>query len=441
MQRNILLPLSYLLLQSLRKRKSPSFARKIYTSFDSYIRNMSESLFKTRHRVSKRLFKKILKNLQGKVRVGKVRKQRKYLEVSLSLSLRFLGGSKMSDLSELYGLSSSECFKRFWVTIDAIVDMYKLPNLFSPANFAEQAASFEKKSYRRVLIGCIGAVDGLIIQTKRPVAKDTKKYFTDRYHMFGLNVQAACNADRKFTFCAVQCGAATHDAKAIAFSSFKEKAESLPSNYWIAGDAAYKAIRGVIVPHPKGCSSEEDNFNFFLSQLRINIECAFGIFKARWGIFWRPQVIPLEKVPKIVLAAMLLHNMIIDDRDVDSYENVWDDTKRGLIDVANELRLRNASMPAVYTPPPSTSPMEGCTFVPPRSRVSWRRIMRQTKLRSNTVQPNVPRYHLPERREDTREILTSAVTTAGFRRPKKRGRVAEAILRVQKRRVLGEINN
>jgi DDE superfamily endonuclease len=57
-----------------------------------------------------------------------------------------------------------------------------------------------------------------------------------------------------------------------------------------------------------------DNFNFFALQLRIWIEMAFGMMQKKWGILWRPLVVPLEKIKYIVEVIARLHNYCIDKR-------------------------------------------------------------------------------------------------------------------------------
>ena len=61
-------------------------------------------------------------------------------------------------------------------------------------------------------------------------------------------------------------------------------------------------------------SSGKDNYNFFHSQLRINIECAFGMLTQRWGILRSamPKGLTLEKINALVLSAARLHNFCLD---------------------------------------------------------------------------------------------------------------------------------
>ena len=62
-------------------------------------------------------------------------------------------------------------------------------------------------------------------------------------------------------------------------------------------------------------SGYEDAYNFYLSQLRITIERAFGIFVRRWSILHAPLVVPLPKVAPLVNALIRLHNFCIDEND------------------------------------------------------------------------------------------------------------------------------
>ena len=57
----------------------------------------------------------------------------------------------------------------------------------------------------------------------------------------------------------------------------------------------------------------KDAFNFFQSQVRINIECAFGILVHRFGILRKPMLMNVEirKITLLVLVLCKLHNLCI----------------------------------------------------------------------------------------------------------------------------------
>jgi hypothetical protein len=59
---------------------------------------------------------------------------------------------------------------------------------------------------------------------------------------------------------------------------------------------------------------ENDNFNFFASQLRIRIEMAFGIMTRKWGILQRPLTISLGQIKHLICCIARLHNFCIDKR-------------------------------------------------------------------------------------------------------------------------------
>ena len=67
----------------------------------------------------------------------------------------------------------------------------------------------------------------------------------------------------------------------------------------------------------------EDDYNFWHSNSRIRIECAFGELVMRWGIFWRTIAFDIQQIGDIISAATLLHNYIINERILE--ENPVDD--------------------------------------------------------------------------------------------------------------------
>jgi len=68
-------------------------------------------------------------------------------------------------------------------------------------------------------------------------------------------------------------------------------------------------------PFPGQPDTVKDAYNFFHSQLRIRIECAFGMLVSWRGILRKimPCNIAVAKVPAIVLCLCRLHNFCIDE--------------------------------------------------------------------------------------------------------------------------------
>ena len=76
------------------------------------------------------------------------------------------------------------------------------------------------------------------------------------------------------------------------------------------GDNAYLNTPYMTTPYPAVSGGTKDAHNFYLSQLRIGIECTFGMFAHRWAILRSsiPLNVSVRKTVAIVLALAKLHN-------------------------------------------------------------------------------------------------------------------------------------
>ena len=90
----------------------------------------------------------------------------------------------------------------------------------------------------------------------------------------------------------------------------KKNGVLLPGHVFV-GDNAYIKSREMATPIKNASPGLEDDYNFYLSQLRIIIECAFGILVQRWGILWRPLLCKFWRIPGLVTCLCRLHNFCI----------------------------------------------------------------------------------------------------------------------------------
>ena len=73
--------------------------------------------------------------------------------------------------------------------------------------------------------------------------------------------------------------------------------------------------KNIVTPCPNWkLSTGKDSFNFWLSNSRIEVECAFGMLVGRWGILWRRLDTHLSTAQHIIRAVLALHNFCIDER-------------------------------------------------------------------------------------------------------------------------------
>jgi DDE superfamily endonuclease len=248
----------------------------------------------------------------------------------LSASIRYFAGGRPDDIAISHGIAHSEVFKSVWMVVDAVNNC---PDLYFgfPACHEKQkslAAAFKEKSVAGFDC-CVGAIDGLLLWMEKPSKADclkaqcgSKKFFCGRKHKFGLNLQGTCDAEGKFLDISIAHPASTSDFLAFATSDLQKQLEVkdfLAPGLCIFGDSAYVNNRYCITPFKNVKSGVRDSFNFYQSQIRINIECAFGMFVARWGLLRRalPQAMGIKKIVGLTLCLVRLHNFCIDNRASD----------------------------------------------------------------------------------------------------------------------------
>src|SRR4051794_15569179 len=83
--------------------------------------------------------------------------------------------------------------------------------------------------------------------------------------------------------------------------------------YIMLGDEGYPLRSYLMRPyHGSNLSEDQAYFNKRLSRARCKVECAFGILTAKWGCFQKSLQVETNNAKKIIKAACLLVNIIID---------------------------------------------------------------------------------------------------------------------------------
>jgi DDE superfamily endonuclease len=245
-------------------------------------------------------------------------------ETRLSAAIRYFAGGRPEDIAISHGIGHSEVFYSCWKVVDAVNKCPELGICFPESHEKqhELAAAFFNKSAAGIRC-CVGATDGMLLWIERPSAADCataecgpKKFFCGRKHKFGLNLQATCDADGKFLDVSISHPASTSDFLAFSTSKLQKKIETpgfLAEGLCIFGDAAYVNNEYFMTPFKNVKSGIKDTFNFYHSQLRINIECAFGMFVGRWGILRKalPKTMGLKKITALTLCLCRLHNFCL----------------------------------------------------------------------------------------------------------------------------------
>jgi hypothetical protein len=247
--------------------------------------------------------------------------------IRLAAALRYFAGSSVYDIALIHGISVTEVHQSVWQVVNAVNKCSDLKFEF-PEDWAAQrlvAAGFEKKSRAGFSI-CAGAIDGLLIWIEKPTEYDcelakcgAKKFFCGRKKKFGLNMQGTCDSHGRFLDVMIEHPGATSDYLAFSTSVLKHKLERngfLAPELTLFGDNAYVNTSYMATPYKGASAGTKDNYNFYQSQVRINIECAFGMFVHRWGILRKPipSNIGMNRTTALVMCLSRLHNFCIDSR-------------------------------------------------------------------------------------------------------------------------------
>ena len=133
-------------------------------------------------------------------------------------------------------------------------------------------------------------------------------------------MQATCDARGRFLDVEIAHPGATSDYLAFVTSELKSKVEKpgfLAKGLVLFGDNAYVSNDYMVTPSSNVSSGNKDDFNFYQSQLRIKIECAFGQLVHRWGMLRKPipYGISVQKTTSLVYCLCKLHNYCIDEKD------------------------------------------------------------------------------------------------------------------------------
>jgi len=94
----------------------------------------------------------------------------------------------------------------------------------------------------------------------------------------------------------------------------KRIADGLLSDKWlVVADDAFVCSKNIITPYSRNSLSlHQRTYNYFISLNRQPVERAFGLWKWKWGLFWRPLLIADNNIKRVIETTCRLHNFCID---------------------------------------------------------------------------------------------------------------------------------
>ena len=313
-----------------------------------------EGYFQNEYRMNFQTFEKLCHILHIKLCRQKARSRCLYpitVHIIIAVSMRWLTGTDINGCRHIFRLSRTECYRSVKLFLKAVLttDSLKIRLPTTQDGWRKVKKGFWKKSKSKALYGVCGAIDGLFLKTTRPRHTDVvnvRAYYSGHYEHYGINCQAMCDAYFRFLFFGIVAPGSTNDNVAYERTGdLKEVIESLELGDFIVGDAAYTLTEHLLIPFTGTQKDDPDNyaFNFYLSQMRIRIEMAFGLLVKKFSILKKPMKQRLRLVSMIVLCCATLHNFIInkenteinDDDDEENEETNTIENEEDVVDVNN----------------------------------------------------------------------------------------------------------
>jgi DDE superfamily endonuclease len=311
-----------------------SFFVRNRMEYDSHVEQLfseGPSAFRNLYRMGHASFHKLCKLIDAHVSVDEDMSRRRSgkgpitTEIALHCLLRWLAGGSYLDIRLSAGISITSFHFCLHKCIDAILMCdelaYSFPNTID--DIQQAANDFRSKSTNGVIDGCVACLDGLLLRIQTPSSNETgnvKAYFSGHYQAYGINVQAACDSNCRFVYAALAAPGGANDIAAFRKTSLHNIANQLPLGKYIIGDNAYVCTEHLLTPFPGEQKNEpkKDSYNFYLSQLRMRIEMAFGLLVNKWRIFKHPLQVKLKNVGKVFICATILHNYCINEGEDDN---------------------------------------------------------------------------------------------------------------------------
>jgi hypothetical protein len=145
-----------------------------------------------------------------------------------------------------------------------------------------------------------------------------------------MNCQAICDVRSRFLDLSIMYPGSTSDCLAFEGMTLFPKLENsvLAPGLCLFGDNAYINCHFMATPFSGNAGGSKDAYNFYHSQLQIQIECAFGILTSRWAILRKalPANITIKRGVALVVELTRLHNFCIDETDAKANVDSLDTT-------------------------------------------------------------------------------------------------------------------
>jgi len=250
-------------------------------------------------------------------------------EFRVLVSLRILArGNCADDIFEMSGIAESTVNYMFHQFTQAFVKAFYDEFVHFPSTDAELdevATSYEQLGFP----GACGSMDVTHVRLGK-CPHGLKVLATGKEGFPTLAFQAICAPNRKILYCSTPYLGSYNDITITANDVFCQRIQEdildgvrykivgedgIPR--WTTGgylivDGGYQPVSWLMNPFSSGCSADEKRWSEWLESVRKDIECTFGILKARFRLFDMPlRFHRFSDIEYAWKSACILHNMNI----------------------------------------------------------------------------------------------------------------------------------
>jgi DDE superfamily endonuclease len=191
--------------------------------------------------------------------------------------------------------------------------MVRVKFLQTPEELCNAAIGFSTISFQASNCNCVLVLNSYhleIVTPSKKEAKNVKPFFSGRCQTYGVNIQEACDHQCHFTFIGVASPGVMGDQEAITQIRLGDLIKKVS---WIVLCNRQLCLHTSEHLVPIFCAEQaivakNDNFNFFASQLCIQIETAFGLMVKKWAILSHPLSVTSAAFCFLVAVFVMYHN-------------------------------------------------------------------------------------------------------------------------------------
>lgn len=309
-----------------RDRKNP---------FDIY----SQEEFRTRYRLSKDCTQILINEVRNVLQPGTLRNNSVSPEIQLFIFLRFLAsGQFYNALGDLHGVTAPTVCQILKRVSHAVASLHgNYINMPQPNDYNRVKREFYELSG---FPGVLGLIDCTHIPLVFNVPPVNAGLYVNRKGFFSINVQVVSDSRYRIMNIVARWQGSVHDSRIWNNSRVCAEFEAGHYDGYLLGDCGYQCSHILLTPLRNVQNAAEGRYNRAHITTRSSIERAFGLWKRRFPILKYGMRIKLENVPPLIVALAVIHNIAINqnelqfegdlnDEEIDDHIYVGNDNERG----------------------------------------------------------------------------------------------------------------